>query len=249
MKPKNFLEQVFLATTPILRTDENGKIDSNGTGFYCGLIKDEVLHTFLVSNKHVFDLHTQKLNFIVRSQDLQDNYCPEDNYWMEISDYRTEDFYEHPNEEIDLAILKTSNSYNISESRNSLHYKISINTFYDSITNPLFLGQDIFFVGYPETKMDELFRLPLLGKGYIASVPEFDFNYGAENKGRLLIGGPVFGGSSGSPVFTYVNRVYSFIGIVSERLNITKKNKVLRGKPRGIHAPASPNKLSCTTAI
>lgn len=67
-------------------------------------------------------------------------------------------------------------------------------------------------------------NLPILRRGYIASIPKVDFNA----KGQFVIDAQVFPGSSGSPVFCLIGRKFKLIGIVTETMI---KNEILQMVP------------------
>jgi hypothetical protein len=82
-------------------------------------------------------------------------------------------------------------------------------------TDPNLLpGNEVWFVGYPENRFDTVNNLPILRRGYIASLPKIDF----EGRKQFLIDAQVFPGSSGSPVFTALNGKMQLLGIVSETM-------------------------------
>ena len=88
-------------------------------------------------------------------------------------------------------------------------------------------GTDVWFIGYPDNRFDVAHNLPILRKGYIASIPKVDFN----NKRQFIIDAQVFPGSSGSPVFNIIDRNYKLIGVVSETM---LKNEQLQIVPTNI---------------
>lgn len=118
----------------------------------------------------------------------------------------------HPDSNVDLACI------NISIISLPIH-----NIFYKTLTpenmshfaeEDLLPGSDVWFVGYPENRFDTTNNLPILRRGYIASIPTIDFN----SKKQFIIDAQVFPGSSGSPVFTALGGKFKFIGVVTETM-------------------------------
>jgi hypothetical protein len=84
----------------------------------------------------------------------------------------------------------------------------------EEASQTLSLGQDVFFIGYPENRFDVTHNLPLLRKGCIASAPNVDFN----GKRQFLIHAQVFQGSSGSPVFALTGGEFKIAGVISQTM-------------------------------
>lgn len=84
----------------------------------------------------------------------------------------------------------------------------------DFENDKLYPGLEVLFVGYPDNRYDTHNNLPLLRKGYIASMPKVDFN----NKKEFVIDAQVFPGSSGSPVYAAIDNSYRMIGVVSHTM-------------------------------
>lgn len=80
--------------------------------------------------------------------------------------------------------------------------------------NNLNAGDSIWFVGYPNNRYDTKNNLPIMRKGFIASIPQIDF----EGRREILIDAQVFGGSSGSPVFASLNGSIKLIGVVAQTM-------------------------------
>lgn len=216
MNLERFEEQVFFSTVRITTVAQSGAGASIGTGFIyrVPLKKAEGREVILlVSNKHVFGdtSHRIALNFNVR--DSSDSTKPSlGNVFTLQNDEFSGVYHEHPDPGVDLACL------NISVIDDPAH-----NVFYKHI-NPSLLptceeddfipGKDVWFVGYPENRFDVVHNLPILRRGYIASVPKIDFN----GKRQIVIDAQVYPGSSGSPVFSVLNNKFKFIGVVTETM-------------------------------
>jgi len=83
--------------------------------------------------------------------------------------------------------------------------------FSDFSEDDLLPGADVWFIGYPENRFDTFHNLPILRRGYIASIPKVDFNA----KKLFVIDAQVFPGSSGSPVFTALGGKFKLLGVVT----------------------------------
>jgi hypothetical protein len=95
--------------------------------------------------------------------------------------------------------------------------------FYRSLHSELFCdpddlhlvpGCEVWFVGYPENRFDTAHNLPVLRRGYLASIPRVDF----ERQPQLLIDAQVFPGSSGSPVFAATGGKFRLLGVVAQTM-------------------------------
>ena len=80
-------------------------------------------------------------------------------------------------------------------------------------------GSDVLFVGYPNDFYDTRNNLPLARKGSLSSIPSVDFG----GKGELVIDAEVFGGSSGSPVFTHWDKKSRLLGVLSRSVDRTER--------------------------
>jgi hypothetical protein len=131
----------------------------------------------------------------------------------------------HPDPEIDLACFLATD---IANPPHEVYWK-SLRA--ESLANfeepDLLPGAEVWFVGYPENRFDTAHNLPLLRRGYIASIPTVDFN----RKPQFVIDAQVFPGSSGSPVFVFLGGQYRLVGVVSQTMI---RNEELQALPTGI---------------
>lgn len=212
MTPNKFEEQVFFTTTRITIPEESGTGASIGTGFLMRVpLGDEQNRTvtLLVSNKHVFKNPRGKISFTFNKKDGEGNADLGRIHTFNGDSFQSI-YTEHPNPDIDLACINGSMISNTDAYfRFILPEMIS-----DFSEEALVPGRDVWFVGYPENRYDVINNLPLLRRGYIASIPKVDFN----SKKQFVIDAQVFPGSSGSPVFTQFNNQFKLIGIVTETM-------------------------------
>ena len=214
MKLEKIEEQVFFSTVRISTSKENVEGASIGTGFLISIpVNDATAKKaaiLLISNKHVFKdpKHKIELNFTKKQKNENKPDLGKIHKFLG-EDY--DDLYtEHPNPNVDLACLNISQIGN-----HNLYFRVIQE---DLISNfeeeELLPGLSVWFVGYPENRYDVSNNLPLLRKGYIASIPKVDYNLAEQ----FVIDAQVFQGSSGSPVFVSLNDKYKLIGIISQTM-------------------------------
>lgn len=119
-------------------------------------------------------------------------------------------YFPHPNPDVDLACIDVSRF---------THTDAYFRHIGDNLLKPIdyekiAVGSEVIFVGYPDGRYDTVNNLPLIRKGWIASMPDVDFN----GKGQVVIDAQIFEGSSGSPVFVHWGKKYSLFGVVSEAM-------------------------------
>jgi len=205
-----FQHYMAFITAKIDMKAPNGTNTSIGTGFFYSVpvYKDQSI-LLLISNKHVFIDPNGEITVSLNRK--IDNDTPE---YGNIRTFNqtgfANEYYAHPNNDIDLACINVSQM-----GKTDCFYKCLNNEFlepinYENVTT----GDDVIFVGYPENRYDMVNNLPLIRKGSIASMPNIDFN----GKGQIVIDAQVFPGSSGSPVFVISDNYYRLLGVVSETM-------------------------------
>ena len=208
MIANKFQEQVFFTTVRISIVAENNFNMSIGTGFLLRTKlteNDDVI--LLIYNKHVLSNRkgTVILNFTKR-KGLEDIPDLGNLHTININGLG-DNYFEHPDPNIDLACFNLSVVGQL-----GLYFKtINMPMFANFQEEDLLPGSDIWFVGYPENRYDVKNNLPLLRKGYIASLPKVDFN----SEKHFIVDAQVFQGSSGSPVFTPIGNEFKLIGVIT----------------------------------
>ncbi|MBI5466031.1 MAG: trypsin-like peptidase domain-containing protein [Candidatus Kerfeldbacteria bacterium] len=215
IKFEKFEEQVFLNTVLI----ENLTDGEFGTGFLVQKkVDDTKVKHLLFSNKHVFwgkkdkdnKTASKKIRITFHKKENDGSYRLGNVNKAEINIYRGEDYYyEHPEQQTDVACINVSNAYNLFPVGMR---SLELDKFIDFNFTDIFAGQRIIFVGYPKGFFDDLNFLPVARCGSIASIPAVDFR----GKKQLLIDAQVFPGSSGSPVFVQLGIAYKLLGILSD---------------------------------
>jgi len=218
-------KNLLFSTVRIEITNSLSPGASVGTGFIVsvpvpGLVGSSYL--FLVSNRHVFvdPAHQISLVFTKRQQGALE---PSLGNVTGISQSGFLGGYvAHPDPSIDLACVNISS---FGEPTLGLYFRhYSHQHLIEDAPQALSVGQDVFFIGYPENRFDVVHNLPLLRKGCIASAPNVDFN----GKRQFLIDAQVFQGSSGSPVFAATGGEFKIAGVISRTMI---KNSVLQAVP------------------
>jgi len=214
MDLSKFEYQMFFSTVRITIPSADGKSSSIGTGFLFNLPLRQAgrFGHFLVSNKHVFGdpRRTIILNFHKIKNGVEE---PDLGYIVPIviqdfSNY----YYCHPDPDVDLACINVSAFVGQEHGVYSRHLHSEFTELVD--LGKLFPGAEVSFVGYPDNRFDTAHNLPILRKGYIATLPAIDFN----GLKQVLIDAQVFPGSSGSPVFVVVDGKYRLLGVVTQTM-------------------------------
>lgn len=212
MDLSKFENQVFFTTVRISIPSADRTTSSIGTGFLVNvpLRQEGMTGVFLVSNKHVYgDAHrTIILNF---HKNMDDSPSLGEIAAVTINDF-SRHYYEHPNPEVDLACINVNAFAGPDKGVYSkhLHDKFFSHLDYSKILP----GAEVSFVGYPDNRFDTVHNLPILRKGYLATLPSIDFN----GMKQVLIDAQVFPGSSGSPVFVSVDGHYRLLGVVTQTM-------------------------------
>lgn len=219
-----FENQVFFVTVRITIPNNDGKTSSIGTGFLFNvpLRQEGLVGQFLVSNKHVYGDPKRKiiLNFHAK-KDGADEPDLGSTKSVQIEDFSGY-YYGHPNEQIDLACINIS-AY-LGGERGVYSKHLHTEFFDEAKLDSLLPGSEVSFIGYPDNRFDTAHNLPLLRKGYVATLPTVDFN----GLKQIVIDAQVFPGSSGSPVFVVSNGYYKLLGVVTETMIKNEELKAIQ---------------------
>ncbi len=214
MQLTKFQEQIFFATVRITLPNTSGTGASIGTGFLYKVPVSEEKHCILlISNRHVYGDASQPIQLVFHRRDDVDPDRPKLGDTVTLADSAFQSvFTAHPDPNVDLACINISK---IGNNIPPIYYKnISDEQLPDFDHEQLLPGNDVWFIGYPANRFDTLHNLPVLRRGYIASIPKVDF----EGRSEFLIDAQVFPGSSGSPVFTSIGGRFKLVGIVSQTM-------------------------------
>jgi len=241
LNPTSISEQLLFTTVRIDAEKSSGE-KVFGTGFIVNREREDGKSAyFLVTNKHVIkDTMSGTLRFLAKKDNKPDF---DKHLEFHYTDYKST-WYGHPEDSIDVAIYPLSRT--ISQAREQ-----GTEIFFKTITSNLIPSQsqldeldaleDIIFIGYPKTLRDEKNLLPIMRKGITATPAIIDY----EGKPIFLIDAPVFGGSSGSPVF--INNIGSYhkksggtvmgnrvflLGIVAEAYHFFEENEIKKIKTK-----------------
>ena len=219
-----FNEQVFFATVRITLPDQTGTNTSIGTGF---LVKFPLSRypgkalLLLISNKHVYSDPRKRIVLTFHKKDKENRPSLTEFTTFDKIDF-TGIYYEHPNPEVDLACINVSF---LELPENNIYIRnIPPELFVDYSHKGFLPGSDIWFIGYPDNRFDSEHNLPILRRGYVASIPKIDYN----GKKQFVIDAQVFPGSSGSPVFVFLENQFKFCGVIAQTMI---KNEMLQSIP------------------
>lgn len=215
MKLDKFQEQIFFSTVRITIPSKTGIGASIGTGFiFHAPLNDSKNRavTLLISNRHVYGDGTQPiiLNFHKKKADgsgpeLGQTVTFEDKEFLSI-------YWRHPDQNVDLACINVTI---IKKPEHNVFFKsLFPEMLSDFSEGDLLPGEDVWFVGYPENRFDTAHNLPILRRGYIASIPTVDFN----SQKQFVIDAQVFPGSSGSPVFAPLGGKFKLVGVITQTM-------------------------------
>ncbi len=206
-----FQDQVFFAVARIVIPGESQNTASIGTGFLVSIKKnDKESYIVLVSNKHVFSDTLRDVNLVLHEKN--EDGTPKLTSHKAITFTNYSSLYFTPSDtDLDLAALNITPAL----LDGSVYYKqLEMEMFATFSETDLIPGGDVWFVGYPENRFDTLNNMPLMRRGYIASVPNLNFN----GKSQFVIDAQVFPGSSGSPVFGTASGQFKFLGVVTQTM-------------------------------
>lgn len=204
---------------------------SQGTGFLFSYKLDENnLIYLIVTNKHVVkDSMVNILSFPVLKDGIRSNFR------LKAGDLGSKWFF-HEDENIDLAFITAIPLFNLFKKEN---YTLLIDFIPDAIIpndedyNIINASSDIIMIGFPLGLSDEKNSYPLFRKGIAATNPKIDYN----GKREFLIDLACFPGSSGSPVFSFVQKsfyesgsgiIVKFIGVLYAGPHYTADGKIIK---------------------
>lgn len=193
MSQNSIYEQLLYSTTRIECLDDHDQLVGIGTGFLMnGPVVDNKTKVFLVSNKHVL-MTCQSIRITFNSGENGKLVTQKPQQFVvknSISEVKG-----HPTADVDIAILDITALFGALSDK--LYFKLFSTDLLADFTEPeLNVAENIYFVGYPDGRYDQVNNLPLVRTGIIASHPKFDYNGLPE----FVVDAEVIPGSSGSPV-------------------------------------------------
>lgn len=221
------LEDTYYSVTKIIAYKDGDIELGSGTGFFYNYAGA----TFLVTNKHVI-----KNSDFIRLHILESETFKKVNLGIKTPvKIKTDNFFKNPDKKIDIAVncisdvlKKINEEYNLPFCR-FVHKDLS-----KDLDKFIKVFDEIFFTGHPDGMIDEINYLPIAKAGTMATPYHVDFNGGK----TFLINASVFGGSSGSPVFSYNRECQKifFLGILKStrfteeplrNLNENEENQII----------------------
>lgn len=219
---------------------------SFGTGFFFKYdFKDDITIPVIVTNKHVIK-NTEKVKLVFTRKE---NNAPQygNKIYTEIS---TSYFINHPESEIDLAVLPLAFIKNIENAFYQFLNELSIPD--KEVLDNLLAIEEVLMIGYPNAIWDKLNNLPVSRRGFTATHPNINYN----GKEEFLIDIAAFGGSSGSPILLFDQGSYLtkeniklggrifLLGILYKGPTYTVKGNVVDTIPKNVITPI-PMGLAC----
>lgn len=194
-------EQLLYTTLRIECKNNDGNVTSIGTGFLLERpVGEDQYKLYLISNKHVL-IGTPNITI---SFTCKEDGKPQHGHTQKFDIPDVDKIVKgHPNPDVDIAALDCTSIFITMSDK--IYYKYVDYTMLADFNEPeLSVAENVYFVGYPDGRYDQLNNLPLIRTGMIASHPQYDFN----GQPEFIIDAQVFPGSSGSPVYidlTYEN--------------------------------------------
>ncbi len=192
MRQDTLMEKLLFTT---VRIEAEGSV---GTGFiFYHRINEEEAVPFLVTNKHVVD--GRKSGTVTFIQGTE-NGKPKVGSVLPIAVTNFETAWiGHPDPAIDITVAPLGGFFNELKTKIYFQYISQANIPTVEQAEELDALEEIIFIGYPNGIWDTRNYLPIMRRGTTATPIEIDY----EGEKKFLIDASVFGGSSGSPVFTY----------------------------------------------
>ena len=195
MQVQTIAEQLLFTTVHTTCVTNQGV--GFGTSFIFHVPMDGGVAPFLVTNKHV--IKGAKIGRLVFTKRSGEQPMIGNPVTINVEDF-ADRWHQHPDPEIDVAVMPIAEVVNLADSAGQAIY-------YRSITESLIPTEDqmasldaiedVVFIGYPNGIFDQHNLLPIVRKGITATHIQIDYN----GQPLFLIDASVFPGSSGSPVF------------------------------------------------
>lgn len=243
------LNQAFLDSAVLISHKVDSTKISSGTGFFVFReINENQGHIFLVTNRHVLPSQGKEKSINIRVNTEVDNKKEVNNININVvgkdGNYLPQVCF-HPNEKYDIAAINITEPV-IKHNVKGTWLPYSLFATRDKlIKENISIGDEIFFLGYPNSIYDPRNVSPILRLGIISTLPteEYFFNQRLreqynlpESINRFFIDAHVFPGSSGSlvilkpqvaavdargtTVFSGAKKIPYLLGIISGSLPI-----------------------------
>jgi hypothetical protein len=205
-QPRDFTDAALLLTVRI-DTDVGGE-EASGTGFLCRVEDQGGFALALVSNRHVFRDGKGSIELRFHAATANRNQFElGETVVLQGKDF-THRYVPHPSSEIDLAAAIVN-----AIGREAKGMMLATSQIADEgELKELRCGDEVWFVGYPTGWRDEVHNLPLVRRGWVASLPWLDF----DGQPEFVIDAQAFPGSSGSPVFALGRDEMKLVGTLAE---------------------------------
>ena len=246
MKKQDIARQILFLTVRIETVNAAGARGS-GTGFFFSTPITKDLHAhYIITNRHVIEGAQKGSLFFFEKEGnqaklgkmIQHDIDKFESVWIQ-----------HPDPSVDLVAMACGSIYSHYESiSRGIYYKylVESNIATSEEIEAMSGIEEVVFIGYPNGIWDSLNGLPVARKGISATPIEYDF----EGHKEFVIDASVFGGSSGSPVFTYKHGVFQkhgqlmngpaiqFVGVVRAVFFRKERNEIVKVPAPTYHADA-----------
>lgn len=203
MRSETQSEQLFFTT--VYLTGKSLNESWTGTGFIIQYETNVGTVPILVTNKHlVSGVSEFSIRFIQSSDNGQPSQISTE---MTIEEFGDSSWVDHPNPEVDIAVMFLSPVINHLQSLGKTPYYVALPPelmLTKQQSEDLDALENVTFIGYPNGMWDETNCLPIARRGQTATPVQVDYL----GNPSFLIDASVFGGSSGSPVFLLDRGVY-----------------------------------------
>lgn len=190
--------QLFLATVRIEASGRDGS-SWTGTGFFYSMPFQDTVALTIVSNKHVL---ADARHLTIHLMRRLDNGAPDFGNLepMVLTEAEAGIWAPHPRPAVDVGVLAIGTPLDRWTQQHGVptFRTVGQDQFYDPSRDRVDAIEEVTFVGYPSGIFDSSAGTPIARRGVTATPPSLDY----EDEPAFLIDAPVFGGSSGSPVFS-----------------------------------------------
>lgn len=175
-------------------------VDGSGTAFLFNFSIDSLRIPCFVTNKHVVKDAYFGSFYMTKKDSLG---LPDYNGKYTVTpDNFDELWIDHPNPDVDLAIMFAAPIFREAEKKNVRLFTIGFGE--NNIPNENDLEkitaiEEVYMIGYPLGIWDKVNNIPIVRSGETATPIFLDY----QGKSEFLINIPIFGGSSGSPIIIY----------------------------------------------
>lgn len=198
---------IFTTTTPI----RFNNIEGGGTGFFLNYEKE----TYLITNRHVVDPEEHSPNEARIWFRNYENIIETNHYDLSLSDGEGEDWYSHPDQDVDLAIIPLNPRLSSLDEINNRNHKTGslAFTFQHFIHDNVSVDNRVIILGYPGDFVDSSTLFPVKRNALISTPYGIPF----DGDPYFVTDARMHSGTSGSPVLMDVGGMMRTLGEIPEK--------------------------------